>query len=141
MNDYISRRLAEIKLKELVNEMESIFADIREKEVNDCVCGLCEYDCDHGIDGFANECPGFERDDCFKLKERYRKEWTNTSDLPSVKPERKTGHWIIHSDDLFPSESTQECSECHEHQPLDWRRSDNYCPNCGAKMEVDNDQA
>ena len=57
--------------------------------------------------------------------------------LPSVEPERKTGHWIIHSDDLFPSESTQECSECHEHQPLDWRHSDNYCPNCGIKMEVD----
>ena len=54
--------------------------------------------------------------------------------LPPVIPERNTGHWIIHSDDLFPSESTQECSECHEHQPLHWRCSDNYCPNCGAKM-------
>ena len=30
------------------------------------------------------------------------------------------GHWIYHPDDLFPYESTQECS---------------YCPNCGAKMD------
>ena len=57
-----------------------------------------------------------------------------------IEPERKTGHWIIHSDDLFPSESTQECSECHEHQPLDWRHSDNYCPNCGADMREVQDE-
>ena len=63
------------KLAGLVDEMESIFSDIREKEVDDSVCGLCEYDCDHGLDGFANECPGFEKDDCFKLKEEYKREW------------------------------------------------------------------
>lgn len=60
-----------------INELEMIFSDIREKNVDDSVCGLCEYDCDHGLDGYANECPGFERDDCFKLKEEYRNEWIN----------------------------------------------------------------
>ena len=90
--DCISRQAAEEKLKKVVDEMALIFADIREKNVDDSVCGLCEYDCDHGIDGYANECPGFERDDCFKLKEEYQKEWTDLSNIPSVEPERKMGH-------------------------------------------------
>lgn len=63
------------KLTRLINEFEMILSDIREKEVDDAVCGLCEYDADHGMDGYANECPGFERDDCFRLKDEYRKEW------------------------------------------------------------------
>ena len=54
------------------------------------------------------------------------------SSLPPVEPERKTGHWIIHSDDLFPAESTQECDNCHHHQPLSI--DDSFCPNCGIKM-------
>ena len=52
--------------------------------------------------------------------------------LPSVEPERKTGHWIKHYDDLFPEESTIECSECHNHQDI--TIDDSYCPNCGADM-------
>ena len=62
-------------VNEVLNELETIFSDIRERHVDDSVCGLCEYDCDHGLDGYAKECPGFERDDCFKLKEEYRNEW------------------------------------------------------------------
>ena len=71
----ILRGLPGKNIKKLVDELEEIFSDIREKNVDDSVCGLCEYDCDHGLDGFANECPGFEWDDCFKLKEEYRREW------------------------------------------------------------------
>ena len=82
----ISRRAVEDKLLRLVNELEEIFADIREKNVDDSVCGLCEYDCDHGIDGSAFECPGFERDDCFKLSNKIRREWQHI-ELPTVNPE------------------------------------------------------
>lgn len=42
------------------------------------------------------------------------------------------GRWIYHIDDLFPTESTQECDQCHEEQPLTC--DDNFCPHCGAKM-------
>lgn len=62
----------------MIDELEEIFSEIREKHVDDSVCGLCEYDCDHGLDGFANECPGFDCDDCFKLKDEIRREWLAT---------------------------------------------------------------
>lgn len=51
---------------------------------------------------------------------------------PTIEPERKKGKWIMHIDDLFPEESTMECNQCHEHQPI--TIDDNFCPNCGADM-------
>jgi hypothetical protein len=77
--DTISRQAVRYKLAALVNEFEEILSHIREREVNDSVCGLCEYDGAYiGQSGdWCNECPGFEKDDCFKLKEEYRKEWTD----------------------------------------------------------------
>ena len=53
--------------------------------------------------------------------------------LPSAEPNRKTGKWIFHIDDLFPEESTQECSVCHEEEFVKIQ-NDNFCPNCGADM-------
>lgn len=53
--------------------------------------------------------------------------------IPTIE-ERKEGHWIKHIDDLFPADSTIECSVCHEEQYT--TIDDNFCPNCGAKMEV-----
>ena len=47
--------------------------------------------------------------------------------------DRPQGEWINHFDDLFPEESTIECSKCHEHQPMGI--DDNFCPNCGAVMK------
>lgn len=44
------------------------------------------------------------------------------------------GHWIYHIDNLFPSDSTQECSYCHEEESLTLY-NENYCPNCGTKMD------
>ena len=75
--DYISRKKAEYKLTALVNEFEEILSHIRERNVDDSVCGLCEYDGAYiGQSGdWCNECPGFEKDDCFKLKDKYREEW------------------------------------------------------------------
>lgn len=54
--------------------------------------------------------------------------------LPSAESESKMGKWIYHIDDLFPAESTMECNQCHAEQPLTC--DDEFCPHCGAKMEV-----
>lgn len=77
VGDTISRQAVKQKLTVIVNELEEIFSHIRERNVNDSVCGLCEYDGAYiGYSGdWCNECPGFDRDDCFKLKEKYREEW------------------------------------------------------------------
>lgn len=53
-----------------------------------------------------------------------------TADVVEV----KHGTWISHYDDLFPVESTQECSICHEEESISLY-NENYCPNCGAKMD------
>ena len=49
--------------------------------------------------------------------------------------EVKHGHWIYHIDTLFPEDSKQECSVCHEEENMRSILNDNYCPNCGAMMD------
>lgn len=55
-------------------------------------------------------------------------------DLPSVQPERETGEWI-----KVPG-MNERCSVCNKYFPLSFFEDRpfeiNYCPNCGAKMEV-----
>lgn len=54
--------------------------------------------------------------------------------LPSVEAEPvRHGHWINHPDDLFPADSMIECSVCHEYEYA--TANDNFCGNCGAKMD------
>ena len=48
--------------------MKIIADTYREKNCDDGICGLCKFDADHGLDGDANECPGFETDDCFEWR-------------------------------------------------------------------------
>ena len=61
-------------------------------------------------------------------------------DLPSVAPLRQVGKWIIHCNDIYPEDATQECSLCHAEQRLRWGDDDNFCPNCGADMRGDADE-
>ena len=57
----------------------------------------------------------------------------------SIQPEQKTGRWIEHIDKR--GDTYHECSSCKEEFTLiEGTPADNlynYCPNCGAKMEVD----
>ena len=59
--------------------------------------------------------------------------WKNLMDLPSAQP--KTGKWID-TISANPEIKRFRCSECGYHITL---TKENYCPNCGAKMEVEQD--
>lgn len=52
--------------------------------------------------------------------------------------ERPHGEWIRHIDDLYPEESTEECSVCHEEQRITGN-DDDFCPKCGADMRKEGD--
>ena len=82
------------KISKFIDGLEEIFADLRERHVDDSVCGLCEYDGAYmGQSGdWCNECPGFDRDDCFKLSDETRKKWTEEiiKALSTIQPEERT---------------------------------------------------
>ena len=52
--------------------------------------------------------------------------------LPTIEPERKKGMWIEHNPHKWGLGIVFECSECGE--KIDCEPS-NFCPNCGAEME------
>ena len=54
--------------------------------------------------------------------------------LIALHDKRPHGKWIKHIDNLYPEDSTEECPFCHEEQRL-VGNDDNFCPNCGAKMQ------
>ena len=89
MDDLISRQAAIDALNGIINRFEQILRDIRESKVDDSVCGMCEYDGAFvGQSGdWCNECPGFEKDDCFKLSDECRKRWLESVELPAAQPE------------------------------------------------------
>lgn len=91
MNDLISRQAAIDALTGMIDRFERILADIRESKGDDTVCGMCEYDGAYiGQSGdWCNECPGFDKDDCFKLSDKCRKRWMGDITLPSAQPESK----------------------------------------------------
>ena len=88
--DTISRQAAVDALKGIINRFEQILRDIRESKGDDSVCGMCEYDGAFvGQSGdWCNECPGFEKDDCFRLSDECRKRWLESVELPAAQ-ERK----------------------------------------------------
>ena len=58
----------------LLKDFEALCKYVRECTGDDIVCGLCEYDA--GTVGEEPiECPGFESNECFVLKESLRKQY------------------------------------------------------------------
>ena len=104
MNDLISRQAAIDALNGIINRFEQILRDIRESKVDDSVCGMCEYDGAFvGQSGdWCNECPGFEKDDCFRLSDECRKRWLESVELPAAQPEKRTDkHTKMHACDCI----------------------------------------
>ena len=144
MDELISRQAAQHKINVLIDEFEIIMKDIRERHVDDSVCGLCEYDGAFMSDSgnWCNECPGFERDDCFKLKDQYREEWAGSiKNLPTVQPKQANCEYCHTDRDgyVLPLEKN-----CHAFIYRDkialkangWRGEAKikYCPICGRRL-------
>ena len=89
MSSLIERQAAIDAVNSLIDRFERILSDIRESTVDDSVCGMCEYDGAYmGQSGdWCNECPGFEKDNCFKLSDQCRKRWFNSVELPDAQSE------------------------------------------------------
>jgi hypothetical protein len=65
----------EATINDLYTRYEVLCKKIREKYESDDVCGLCQYDGAYvGESGdWMNECPGFETNECFCMKNSIRK--------------------------------------------------------------------
>ena len=65
---------AESERDKLFQILNDVCRDVRAKSADKYVCGLCEYDVAYiGESGdWVNECPGFEKDDCFCMKKSMR---------------------------------------------------------------------
>lgn len=68
-----AQRAQKETISRLYDMLDETCKNIRECTGKDYVCGLCQYDADHGEYGDANECPGFETDECFCMKNEIRK--------------------------------------------------------------------
>lgn len=121
MKDTIYRQAAIDAANKLIDRFEQILRDIRETNEDESVCGMCEYDgASIGQSGdWCNECPGFDKADCFKLSDRCRKKWLKELNLPAAQPEiirckdciyyrweidmcdypYSTAHNVVHEDD------------------------------------------
>lgn len=113
-------------IESLLNLIQEICADQRERHKDDSVCGLCEYDGPSWM-----ECPGYEREDCFLLKRDVRAKYYIPYD-----PVRH-GKWEYAEDEVLDdlTFSAWKCSRCgyYAYKPELWH----YCPNCGARMEIE----
>lgn len=72
------------RITELVKLIETFAQEIREKYVGTDFCGLCEYDADFSIGESGcsmNECPGFDRNDCFSIKKSFREKYIDWSEV------------------------------------------------------------
>lgn len=51
--------------------------------------------------------------------------------IKALEQEPKTGHWIVHPKGIYARLVCDKCLSC-----APYNYPTNYCPNCGAKMEV-----
>ena len=59
--------------------------------------------------------------------------WKHILDMPTIKPEHKTGEWIVTS--VFEDCRYAKCNQCKVTQVFYYNKPlTNFCPNCGADM-------
>ena len=109
----------------------------------------------HFIDGKVCECTYPFQEPCADCVSRQavfdllqmrlmpKEEYKAIYELPSVTPAPRIGRWIPVGYDGYadgnPVYDWWECSECEWEHTGDEDTLTPYCPNCGAKMEEEND--
>lgn len=61
----------ETQLAAAEEDMKLLADEARKKHCDDTPCFACRFDCDMSVTqsgDFANECPGFDKDDCFEWR-------------------------------------------------------------------------
>lgn len=116
MADLIDREAAIGVVNNLIARFEGILRDIRESKGDDSVCGMCEYDGAYiGQSGdWCNECPGFEKNDCFRLSDKCRKRWMDEIALQLAAP--STAH-TTETTAKTTAPSTDDWIPCSERLP------------------------
>ena len=129
-SDTISRQAAIDAANKLIDRFERILRDIRETNEDESVCGMCEYDGAFiGESGdWCNECPGFNRADCFKLSEECRKRWLKELNLPAAQPdESKYEYHYDHTDCIwYRPEARNRCPVTCAQYRDGWNDAMNY---------------
>ena len=84
MGRLIDAEIAEKRIASLIELIDETCKDVRERHGGDDVCGLCEYDgATQGESGdWYPECPGFETDECFCLRESLKQRYLEQ--IPAV---------------------------------------------------------
>lgn len=103
----------------LLKDFEALCKYVRECTGDDIVCGLCEYDAGT-VGEEPMECPGFESNECFVLKESLRKQYEMYAQVIRCKDCK---HWK-NEDEVFIDEwgiPDGNCIYLHEAQ------SDDFC--------------
>lgn len=61
--------------------------------------------------------------------------------IEALEQEPRKGHWIFTKTIFDKHGCTAKCSFCHKkwktYDEIRFKKEHNYCPNCGAKMEVE----
>lgn len=116
MGRLIDAEIAEKRIASLVELIDEICKDVRERHGSDDVCGLCEYDGSTlGESGdWYPECPGFETDECFCMKESFKQKYLER--IPTIE---LYGTWIPVSSRKLPKE--------HLESVIGWDEYRNRC--------------
>lgn len=112
----------------LLKDFEALCKYVRECTGDDIVCGLCEYDAGT-VGEEPMECPGFESNECFVLKESLRKQYEMYAQVIRCK-DCKFSKAYYHGSESDLGMFTYLCT-----QGLYGMNADDYCSRAERKEE------
>ena len=114
-----------------IEEVKLVFAELEQKPCEDAISRKAVLDINESHHG---QMPNHTNHQI----------WQEIKDLPPVTPQPKMGNWIMSDDGLY----RPICNNCGAHPwkgyiPTVEEATEvfKYCPNCGAKMEVEDEES